>query len=147
MSLFDRACMTSYSTLVETMHLSCTVFKLPYNKLSKVTYFNLPHLHLAPPLGVTAYEFHRDLWHMKTRILALSCSIICVILGLAIILLKQDTVSGTGITWAIRKSAPRFRHASFPPFTFLQAGCPSCCPINCVKALKALFFSFYYTIY
>jgi len=29
-------------------------------------------------------------------------------------------------------------HASTPPLSFLQAGCPSCCPINNVKALKAV---------
>ena len=29
-------------------------------------------------------------------------------------------------------------HASTPPLSFLQAGCPSCCPTNSVKALKAL---------
>jgi len=28
-------------------------------------------------------------------------------------------------------------HASTPPLSFLQARCPSCCPINSVKALKA----------
>jgi len=28
-------------------------------------------------------------------------------------------------------------HASAPPVSFLQAGCPSCCPTNNVKALKA----------
>jgi len=28
-------------------------------------------------------------------------------------------------------------HASTPPVTFLQAGCPSCRPTNSVKALKA----------
>jgi len=28
MSPFDRVHMTSYSTLIETMHLSCTVFEL-----------------------------------------------------------------------------------------------------------------------
>ena len=27
---------------------------------------------------------------------------------------------------------------STPPLSFLQAGCPSCHPTNCVKALKAL---------
>ena len=42
------------------------------------------------------------------------------------ILLKQETVSGSGICWAISKSA----------LSFLQAGCPSCRPINSVKALK-----------
>jgi len=28
-------------------------------------------------------------------------------------------------------------HANIPPLSFLQAGCPSCCPSNSVKALKA----------
>jgi len=31
-------------------------------------------------------------------------------------------------------------HASTPPLSFLQAGCPSCCPTNSVKALKALIY-------
>ena len=30
-------------------------------------------------------------------------------------------------------------HASTPPLSFLQAGCPSCRPINSVKALKAIY--------
>jgi len=29
-------------------------------------------------------------------------------------------------------------HASTPPLSFLQAGCPSCRPTNSVKALKGL---------
>ena len=29
-------------------------------------------------------------------------------------------------------------HASTQPLSFIQAGCPSCCPTNSVKALKAL---------
>jgi len=29
-------------------------------------------------------------------------------------------------------------HASTPPLSFLQARCPSCCPTNSIKALKAL---------
>jgi len=28
-------------------------------------------------------------------------------------------------------------HTSTPPLSFLQAGCPSCCPTKTVKALKA----------
>jgi len=31
-------------------------------------------------------------------------------------------------------------HASTPPLIFLQAGCPSCCPTNSVKALKAIIY-------
>jgi len=30
-------------------------------------------------------------------------------------------------------------HSSTPPLSFLQAGCPSCCPTNSVEALKAHF--------
>jgi len=55
------------------------------------------------------------------------------------ILLKQKTVSGSGISWAIWKSAPRCRQITTPAphhSVFLQAGCPSCRPTNSVKALS-----------
>ena len=44
------------------------------------------------------------------------------------ILLKQETVSGSGISWAICKSARRSRQITTPAphhSRFLQAGCPS----------------------
>jgi len=37
--------------------------------------FNLPHLYLAPPLGVTPLEFRQDLWRQKTKSIALSCGV------------------------------------------------------------------------
>jgi len=49
MSPFGKACTNVYCTLTETMRISCTVFG-PSEKLS---YFNLPHLHLAPLLRMT----------------------------------------------------------------------------------------------
>ena len=60
------------------------------------------------------------------------------------ILLKEETVSDSGISWAMCKSAPWPRvpesqthnHASTPPLSFLKAGCPCCRPTNSVKALK-----------
>jgi len=57
------------------------------------------------------------------------------------ILLKQETVSGSGISWAICKYARRSRRITTPAPTtqFLQTGCPSCRPTNSVKALKAKF--------
>ena len=56
------------------------------------------------------------------------------------ILLKQETVSGSGISWAICKSAPCSRQPHHhPTLSFLQAGCPSCRPTNSVKALEDLF--------
>ena len=57
------------------------------------------------------------------------------------ILLKLETVSGSGINWAhmqVCTSLQADNHASTPPLSFLQAGCPSCHPTNSVKALKAL---------
>ena len=55
------------------------------------------------------------------------------------ILIKQETVSGNGISWAICKSAPHSRQITTPAphcSVLLQAGCPSCRPTNSVKALK-----------
>jgi len=56
------------------------------------------------------------------------------------ILLKQETVSGSGISWDICKSAHRSRQITTPapPLSFLQARCPSCRPTNSVETLKAL---------
>ena len=57
------------------------------------------------------------------------------------ILLKQETVSRSGISWAICKSAPCSRQITMPappPLRFLQARCLSCRPTNSVKALKAV---------
>ena len=52
--------------------------------LSKVADFDPPHLHLAPPQGVTQVEFRGDLWHQKTRVPELSC-VVCVILCLTVL--------------------------------------------------------------
>ena len=51
-------------------------------------------------------------------------------------------MSGSGISWAICKSAPRSRQITTPTphpsvCFFLQAGCPSCHPTNSINALKA----------
>jgi len=35
-------------------------------------------------------------------------------------------------------------HASTSPLSFLQDKCPSCCPTNSVKALKAILYYYYY---
>jgi len=40
--------------------------------------------HLAPPLGVTPFEFRQDFWHQKTRDPALSCGNVCLILHSAV---------------------------------------------------------------
>jgi len=51
---------------------------------------------------------------------------------------EQETVSGSGISWAICKSAPHSRQITTPAphrSVFLQAGCPSYHPTSSVKAL------------
>ena len=56
------------------------------------------------------------------------------------ILLKQETMSGSGISWAACKSAPCCRHITTPAphhSVFLQAECPSCHSANSIKGLKA----------
>ena len=42
----------------------------------------------------------------------------------------QETVSGSGISWAICKSAPRSRQITTPAPHHLQARCPSCHPTD-----------------
>ena len=57
------------------------------------------------------------------------------------ILLKQETVSGSGSYllghMQVCTLLQTDNHASTPPLSFLQAGCPSCRPTSSVKALKA----------
>jgi len=65
-------------------------------------------------------------------------------------LLEQVIVSGSGISWAIYKSALRPRQITMPAFhqsRFLQARCPSCCPTNSVKALKVYLSTFSWNFY
>ena len=57
---------------------------------------------------------------------------------ISLILLKHETVSGSGISLAICKSAPRSRQIT-TPLSSLQSGCRSCRPTNSIKALKAKF--------
>jgi len=57
-----------------------------------------------------------------------------------LILLKQETVGGSGISWAICKSAPHSREITVPAphhSSFYLAWCSSCRPTNSVKVLKA----------
>ena len=57
------------------------------------------------------------------------------------ILLKQETVSGSSISWATCKSAPRSRQITTPAHhhSVFTGRVPSCRPTNSVKALKVRF--------
>ena len=85
MSPFDRAHTTSYSTLIETMRLSCTVFEKQPVILWKVADFDPPHLHFVPRQWVTPAEFRGGRWHQKTRVPGISCGVVFVILRLAVL--------------------------------------------------------------
>jgi len=53
--------------------------------------------------------------------------------------MEQETVSGSGISWAICKSAPNLRQTTMPaPHQSIFYRCPSCRQTNSVKALKAM---------
>jgi len=55
-------------------------------------------------------------------------------------LLEHRIVSGSGISWAICKSAHWPRHITMPAShhsSFSQAECPNCRPTNSIKVLKA----------
>jgi len=53
-----------------------------------------------------------------------------------LILLKQETQWHPLGHMQVCTSLQTDNHVSMPPLSFLQAGCPSCRPTNCVKALK-----------
>jgi len=53
---------------------------------SKIADLNLPHLYLAPPLGVMLLEFPRDFWRQKAGVPGLSYGVVNVILRLAVLL-------------------------------------------------------------
>jgi len=80
MSPFDIAHTTSYSTLIKT-----TRFRDIISYSSKVADFDPPHLHLAPPQGMTPVEFRGHLWRHK---MLLSCGVVCVILRLSVLVSK-----------------------------------------------------------
>ena len=62
--------------------------------LSKFADFDPPHLHLAPPEGVTPVEFRGDLWLQKTRVPGVSCGVVCVILRLAVLVEHRLVTDG-----------------------------------------------------
>ena len=64
MSPFDKAHTTSYSTLIETVHPSCTVFEIePVRPICRKSPI------LAHITCILAPSQRRDFWHQKTRFL------------------------------------------------------------------------------
>jgi len=92
----DAQC-DKHATELSWQHLQRSTFR-SCSKL--ITDFNLPHLHLAPTLGVTPVEFCGDLQHQKTRVPGLSCGTVCVILHLAISVEHQLVTDNRNTTTA-----------------------------------------------
>jgi len=102
----------------------CTVYQRLQEQTWQVMegrYGYLKHLLLCPLLHKYKYKYKKG----KT----------------SLDLLEQEIVSGSGISWAICKSALRPRQITTLTShhsVFLQAGCPSFRPTNSIKALKAV---------
>ena len=105
---------------------------------------------LAPPLAARVQQHPCTSYHMQCHTEHTHLTVLCPGLprwaGTRMvkpiwILLKQETVCGSGISWTICKSEPCSRPITMPAphhSVFLQAGCPSCRPTNSVRALKAM---------
>ena len=126
------ACAQMYHTLSQinhqwTLHVqTCSVWrgKWSQHQLSQLTHTHTQPFYCSSVTGTTqASRYQKG----KTRKVKSNLD-----------LLEQDIVSGSGFFWAICKSASHPRQPRQHPTThFLQAGCPSCCPTNSVKALKS----------
>ena len=85
MSPFDRAHTISYSSLIETMRLSCTVFELQLVICRNSPTLPYPTCIWRPRWGWPQSNFEKNIWRQKTRVPGLSYGIVCVILRLAVL--------------------------------------------------------------
>ena len=89
---FNRARMISYSSLLETMRLSCTVFEI-----WRVSCRNLPSSTyptcIRRPVEGDPVRISKK-WHQKTRVPGLSCGVVYVFLCLAILVEHGQSCDG-----------------------------------------------------
>jgi len=81
-----RAACDNFAIELSWQCLRRSTFRVTASYLSKVANFSLPHgpTCIWRSLGVTPFEFCRDLRHLKTTVPGLSCGLVCVILRLAV---------------------------------------------------------------
>jgi len=86
--------MTSYSTLIETIRLSSTVFRVIARFSSKWLILTHPTCICRPCRGWSRSNFALVFGIRKLRVMELSCGVVCVILRLAV-LIQYRSVTDT----------------------------------------------------
>jgi len=89
----------------------------------------LTHTHTQPFYGPLGFSLGLPRWACNRKVKPID-------------LLEQEIESGSGIIWAMCKSAPWPRHITMPAShhsVFLQARCPSCRPANSMNALWCIY--------
>ena len=107
MSPFDRAPTTSYSSLIEAMRPFCTVLEIQRVICRNSPTLPYPTCTWHPRWGMTPFEFRKDFWQQKTRVPGLSCSIVCVIISVAVLIQYRHRLVPDGQTDTRRWLIPR----------------------------------------
>ena len=81
------------TTLIEITRLSCTLFSSYSELFVESGRFNLPIPAFRAPVIWITPNFAKT-WHQKTKISELSCSVVCVILCLAVYARYQRVTDG-----------------------------------------------------
>ena len=105
----DIAHMISYSSLIETMRLSCTVFEIRRVICRNSPTSTYPTC-ICRPRWRWPHSNFEDFWHPKTRIPGLPCGVVCAFLCLAI-LVERRLVTNTD-TQTHGHSIYRAKHSS-----------------------------------
>ena len=130
---FDRAHTTSYSTLIETMRLSCTVVEIRSGICRNSPTLPYPTSIWRPRWGWPRSNFEKMIWHQKTRVPGLSCGVVCVFLCLAILVehrLVTDRQTDTRLWHIPREHSSRGKNETRNSQRHWVTAKPSACCIH-----------------